>query len=394
MSQLPTEVDTTATTTVKDRRGVAILTALFGIVVIALMISGAFFSSNQEYRGGRNQLVEQRAFAVAEYGLNSEISNWDRSRNLPSGMQVGAVDSSRVYVAQGDTARVHITRLTPMGFWVTSEGRANIGNNALESKHETSAYVRIAYPSIAPKGAITTAGNLTQQGAAYISGLNQDPSGWGQCASLPGSDVPAIVAGPTANVSIQKPANVVGSPQPVVRDSAAADSNTYVRFGSESWNSLVANADIKLPGNGTLTTIQPNGTATSCDVTDVYNWGEPLRPGVVGCYGHYPIIYIGSSVHINSDGRGQGILLVNGDLVINGTFDFYGLVIVRDDIDLGNGTAQIHGAVYAANSSIGDPLNSITGNLTVQYSNCAIQSVLAGSAILTRVTQRHWAQIQ
>src|SRR5690606_24445842 len=87
----------------RSRRGAALLTALFGIVVISTIVSGAFFTSSQEFRGGRNQLVEQRAFAVAEYGLNAEVSNWDRGRNLPGGMAVGAVDSSRVYVAAGDT---------------------------------------------------------------------------------------------------------------------------------------------------------------------------------------------------------------------------------------------------------------------------------------------------
>lgn len=394
MSELPVTPDLEATPDARPRRGVALLTALFGIVVIALMISGAFFTSTQEYRGGRNQLVEQRAFAVAEFGLNSEIANWDRSRNLPGVMAVGATDSSRVYVAQGDTARVNITRLTPTAYWVTSEGRASIGNRALESKRETSAYVRIAYPSITPKAAITTAGDITVKGSADISGFNTNPPGWGQCAGIPGADVPAVVVGPTASVSIQKPQDVVGSPQPVVRDSAAADSNTYVRFGSESWNSLVANADVSLSGGGTLTNIQANGSATTCDKASPYNWGEPLRPGIVGCYGYYPIVYIDGSVRINSNGRGQGILLVNGDLKINGNFQFYGLVVVRDDIDMGNGTAQVHGAIYAANSLIDDPLNNINGNLTVQYSKCAVESVLAGSAILVRAKERHWVQVQ
>lgn len=391
MSALPNEPVQPAGT---NRRGVALLTALFGIVVIALMISGAFFSSTQEARGGRNQLVEQRAFAVAEYGLNAEVSNWDRSRNLPGGMAVGAVDSSRVYVAQGDTARVFITRLTNTSFWVTSEGRASIGNRALESKHETSAYVRIASPSISPKGAITTAGNISVQGAADVDGHNHDPAGWSTCPAFPGSDVPGIVVGQTATVSIQKPNSVLGVPAPWVRDPAASDSNTYIRYGTESWNSLVANADIRLAGGGTITGVAPNGTAATCDRTDQYNWGEPLRPGIVGCYGYFPIIYINSSVRINSNGYGQGILLVNGDLQINGKFDFYGLVIVRDDIDMGNGTAKVHGAIYSANANIVDPNNALNGNLTVEYSRCAIESVLVGSGILTRAKERHWVQIQ
>jgi hypothetical protein len=41
----------------------------------------------------------------------------------------------------------------------------------------------------------------------------------------------------------------------------------------------------------------------------------------------------------------------------------------------------------------GDPLSWMSGTQDVQYSNCAVQSALNGSAILVRVTQRHWAQI-
>ena len=73
-----------------QRRGVALITALFGVVVLAVMMSGMYFTSNQEYRGTRNALVEQRAFAVAEFGLNSEVSKWDRARNQIQSFGIGA----------------------------------------------------------------------------------------------------------------------------------------------------------------------------------------------------------------------------------------------------------------------------------------------------------------
>ena len=122
-----------------QRRGVALITALFGVVVLAVMMSGMYFTSNQEYRGTRNALVEQRGFAVAEYGLNSEISNWDRARNLQQNFPIGSIDSNQVYIAAGDTAWVKVSRLTDNTFWVVSEGRANIGVKALEARRQTSA---------------------------------------------------------------------------------------------------------------------------------------------------------------------------------------------------------------------------------------------------------------
>ena len=375
-----------------NRAGIALITALCGIVVLAMVIGGAFFTSTQEFRAGRNDLVEQRAFAVAEFGLNSEISNWDRSRNLPGGMAVGAIDSTQIYVASGDTARVKVTRLTDNAFWVVSEGQAAMGNASLKSRRQTNAYVRIAYPTITPKGAITAAGDVKVQGSAVVDGTNHDPAGWTQCTSLTGGSVPAVTVAP-GNTVTYNPSNITSTPA-VAYDPAASDSNTYVRYGSESWNTLTANADIKLAGGIFGSDIAPVGTATTCDYSVTTNWGDPYRPGTVaGCQGYYPIIYSASSLHLNGNGYGQGILLVNGDFEINGKFEWYGLVIVRDDLTKSNGTAKIQGAVFAANMTLTDPLSYLTGNQDVFYSKCAVESALQGSAILTRVTQRGWAQI-
>lgn len=375
----------------RERKGMALFAAIMAIVVIATLVAGTFFTSMLEYRGGRNQLVEQRAFAVAEFGLNSEIANWDRSRNLPGGMAVGQIDSNQVYVAQSDTAHVKVTRLTNNTFWVVSEGSANIGSNVLESRRQNNAIVRIAYPSITPGGAITAAGDVKLQGSSQVNGYSTDPTGWTTCSTIPIDTVPAVVVGPTAIVSYTPP-NITSSPA-VAHDSAAADSNTYVRYGTESWNTLTANADIKLAGGDYNSDVAPVGTVTTCDYSVTTNWGEPWRPGTVaGCYTYFPIVYSSSSLHLNGNGRGQGILLVNGDLEINGTFEWYGIIIARDDIKKSNGTAMIQGAVYAANTTLTDP-TWMTGNQDVLYSKCAIEMALRGSAILVRVKERGWAQL-
>ncbi len=377
----------------RKRRGAALLLALFSMVVLLLLSQGAVIASMHEFRAGRNTLVEQRAFAVAEFGLNREIANWPRSRNLPppTGLAFGGIDSASVFVSQGDTARVKVTRLNDNTFWVVSTGRASIGNAALESERMTHMLVRIAYPSITPGAAIVTAGDIRVRGAAYVDGRNTNPAGWTQCAQIPGRDTFAIAYAPGVTVQIQKANNVVNGTNP---DPAAADSNTYVRYGTESWNSLVANADLKIAG-GTYQPF-PVGTANSCNYNVATNWGEPFRTAghIVGCKDYFPIIYADGNLHMNGNGRGQGVLLVNGDLRINGTLDWFGLIIVRDDIDAGNGTAKVLGSIMARNAVLDSDDNMITGTADIFWSKCAVESALRGSAILTRTRERSWVQMK
>ncbi len=383
----------------RDRRGLALVAAILGVVVISVLILGGYFTSTQEFRGGRNMLVEQRAFAIAEYGLNNEVSNWDRSRNLlpeGGGMSVGEVDSTRRYVADGDTAFVKVTRLTENTFWVVSEGRANLGLAAMESGRRTNAFVRTAYPSIKPEGAITTAGDVKLTGASIVTGKDTDPPGWGgMCDGIPGGDVPAISHAPGADIDY-KTKNIPSTPATKV-NAAAADSNTYIRFGTETWYSLAENADVKIPAGASPvgSDILPVGTDTTCVVgTSGWsrNWGEPRRPGVKGCWNRFPIIYSEGDLHLNGKGRGQGILLVNGSLRINGQFEFHGIIVVRDNVEKGNGTAQIYGALYARDAQLGDA-SFFAGTQDLQFSSCAVENALRGSAILTRVSERHWTQM-
>ncbi len=379
--------------TPRERRGTALLLALFAMVVLLLLSQGALVASLHEFRAGRNTLVEQRAFAVAEFGINREIASWPRERNLPppTGLAFGAIDSNSVFVSQGDTARVKVTRLNDNTFWVVSTGRASIGNAALESQRMTHMLVRIAYPTITPGAAIVTAGNITVKGNAYVTGENTDPAGWSQCAQIAGRDTFAIAYAPGVSVSIQKPTSVVNGTN---ADPAAADSNTYVRYGTESWNSLVANADIKIAG-GTYQPL-PVGTATTCDYGASMNWGEPFRGAgtIAGCMNYFPIIYVDGDVRINGNGRGQGILLVNGDVSINGTLDWFGLIVARDDFDAGNGTANVYGSVMSRNAQLDKDNVSIGGTVDLHWSKCAVESALRGSAVLTRTRERSWVQLQ
>ena len=90
------------------------------------------------------------------------------------------------------------------------------------------------------------------------------------------------------------------------------------------------------------------------------------------CADYFPIIYINGDLKVQANSRGQGVLLVNGNMEMAGGFEFNGIVIVRDDIkSTGNGN-KISGSAFAGNTYTTDN-TSVTGNSEIQYSRCAIE---------------------
>lgn len=87
------------------RRGSALLLVLAAMVVLAVLSSAAMMASFQEARSSRAGQIQQRALTVAEFGLNTQLASWSQSRNA---LANGAIESSTIGVARGDSATVSI----------------------------------------------------------------------------------------------------------------------------------------------------------------------------------------------------------------------------------------------------------------------------------------------
>src|SRR5690348_16246186 len=83
------------------RRGFALTVALVAIVIIGALIVGVFFAATQEYRIGRNTVLQARALTAAEYGLNNIVSTGQWSKSWNNTAIVGKVDTTMPY-APGD----------------------------------------------------------------------------------------------------------------------------------------------------------------------------------------------------------------------------------------------------------------------------------------------------
>jgi len=358
------------------RRGSALLLVLIAIVVLSVLSTGAIMGSLEELRSAKNLQMEQRALTVAEFGLNQQLANWTSTR---AALANGAIDSSKVSVGAGDTAFVSVMRLNTRNFWVVSTGRTNGGKGRLEAQRQVSLLVNLNTATVSAPAVVTSYGATDIKGSANITGINTPPSGWLGCPAAP--DTFAVAVNPSQSVSIQKPSSqsVNGSTN---SDPRTGQLTTYTTFGTETWASLVAKANVTTSGASP----SPTGTSTTCSYSST-NWGEPYRTGgyVSGCTSYFPIIYSAGAISING-GRGQGVLIVNGDFTTNGNFYFAGLVLVAGNLKA-NGNMEIDGAIMTQGTT------DILGNATFNYSSCALTNAVAGLATPTRTKQRSWAQL-
>ena len=387
------------TSRLRNRPGFALMMAMGAMVILAVLIAGSSYISLQESRLGQNQLVQSRAIAMAEYGLNKIQADWDKTPNLQ--MNNGESYNMSYSVTGQGSCNVRMTRLNDETFWLVSEGRATGGDATSASRtavKRVGAFIRLRIPTIEAKGAITAGGNVTVKGNASVNGRDSVPSSWG-CDGHNPTNMPGIVVPPGSNVNNQGSGSIAGTP-PYTTDVEAGNSETYFGFGEENWQTLIAQANIRVTTGSPSATPEPSKTGTSCNKTSTSNWGEPKRPATLDggetlvpeCYNYFPIIYASNGLSLSGNGRGQGILLVQGDFTINGTFDWYGVIVVTGSIIRGNGSAKVMGAVMAADETVADG-SQIMGTTQYNYSSCSVQRALRGSASVVQAKHRAWVEL-
>jgi len=163
-----------------------------------------------------------------------------------------------------------------------------------------------------------------------------------------------------------------------------------------TYNQLAAMATITLAGTNFANSIGPAVTNGLCDYSVLTNWGSPTNPAGP-CGNYFPIIHItGPSVTINGQ-EGQGILLVDGSLSVQGGFQFYGITIVRGSVKTAGGggsPAHFWGALMAQDTvSFADTTNNFSGGATMLYSKCAIIKALDKTGTGSMMRSRGWVQL-
>jgi hypothetical protein len=247
-----------------------------------------------------------------------------------------------------------------------------------------SALVRLVPPRVDALAAVTVGGPIALLDGASVDGRDTTPPGWAACAG-PAVDTAAIVAPGQGAVTTAPQSTMHGA---LKQQSAAADISTYTTYGAESWSTLASRADVVVDVAGGARSPTPRSAGAAC-VLGADTWSEPLRGGsaVDACATTFPIVLARGGLALH-DGRAQGVLLVDGDLDLDGTFTFAGVIVVHGALHADHGALRLHGAllVSGGGTALGDGSD-------VRFSRCAVTRALDGVARAEALRRRSWAEV-
>jgi hypothetical protein len=323
------------------------------------------------------------AFNRAEQGTNVEMRTWNPQVYNAIGvypqdsLQVSETASrGTIYKVNANVYMVAVTATDSQSFGSQRRGGGSVQRVGL--------LARIAPLELTTKASLTTRGNVKLSGNAAVDGRDHTPNNsWAQCGA-PNSGMPGILVPPSASVDVNGSAAVYGNPT-IQRDSTI-NAATFTQFGSTTYDQLAASAPIQFAGNQNLQT-QPVVTNGVCNHTDPTNWGDGIDRASP-CGNYFPVIHVAGDLTLNGS-QGQGILLVDGDLSIQGSYEWFGVVIAKGKVKTaggGNTSAHFWGAIMAENVDL--DINSITGNAVLNYSACAIATVLQWTSFVTPMRSR------
>lgn len=376
--------------------GFAMPVAIFALVVLGVLVTGGFYMARQEARIGNASENGALAFYVAERGINQVLRDYraEDFRAIP----LQGVDTVRGTVDNGEWM-VEIFRPSQKMVLLDALGTVTRGGAVLSgASRRVGTMARLFYAEIDPPGALTTRGETQVSGTADIYGADSLPDGWESdlCDSIPQEDKPGLVTNDSTQVTGQGASSISGDPQGIVEDTSLDDS-TFTVYGNLTYDDLVAMAQWHRPADadmsvtGAMPTTDANG---ACETSNPDNWGDPENPSNP-CGSWFPITHFAGDATINGD-VGQGILLVDGNLKMQGNVVFYGIIIVQGRIEL-RGTGQgikIYGGVLASNADLED--QSVTGGSSIHTSQCATERAVLENAAVARartLTMRSWIDL-
>ena len=314
-----------------DRRGAALTVVVVALALLGILAAAGAFATTLRIRGQRDLAHAAADLATAESLATATVTRW----RGPLAAHLAAGDTIDVTAPLPDrTAHLRLTPLARGHYVLTTSVDAPDGRRAglwLALRRDS---VRLD-----PLPAVT--GHLVAHDAASTLDVDSPPLGWLDC--------------------------------PPLNDSLAA-SSPITHAGIDSLTTMLrAHAELPLDASTHTVTLAPRVTAARCDVTSDASWGDPDAHSACGAY--RPVVTAPGALTILG-GRGQGILIADGDLELRGDAHFVGLVVAYAHVTLAD-DARITGALLLANDTIAADARD---RARIERSTCAVARALAHAA--------------
>ncbi len=332
------------------RAGVLLPTVLAVMVIIGFAASAALFMGRQERRTSGTIRLETTAAAAAD---EARVLALGQLSSRAAGLLPGQSIVERVIGSSpGVTVVARLTRLGEAEFALAFVVAAQ-DSSGMSARRQSSVVLRRGVPHLDFPAALTITGTGTAP-PGIADGGDRTPDGW-PC--------------PAEHVDVAD----VEHPLPQSRDSAELHrlrERATVRLAPGAWMHMPA----PIVRGGECATEQPG------------NWGDLVRTGPCGSY--FPIVHAEGDLSVTG-GSGQGVLIVDGNLSIEGGFEFSGAIIVVGDLRFGAGGGQLRGGVRAAR--VVDAGMGTDSYPSIVRASCALRAALLGTAEIVPVRDRAWA---
>ncbi len=371
-------------THLSSERGIALALSVFALVVIGGLVGAAFFLGMQEQRVGRNTVKFQQAFASAQEGAQLQVANWDpvTMNVLPTG---DSVNYAGLLANGTGWYRGSVLRLNTEMFLVRTEGFSADS----QTRQHVGLLLRLRPIEIDIQAALKTQGATQVGGNSLINGQDTQPPDATGCGPVEPT-LPGMMITDEDDITYSGCNGCIQGDPDVLEDPTITSEN-LLQFGDATFDDLKALATKILPA-GNYQGIGAVESGGVCDFGYDKNFGDPMNAGGA-CHNYYPMIFFegeGASTTLNT-GYGQGVLIVEGDLDVQGGFEFYGPVIVQGRLKTTGQGGHFNGGVIAANVEL-DP-NVILGSAVINFSSCALARALTGSASAGLIAERSWVNL-
>lgn len=379
--------------TVRNERGIALVVALLVLLVLSLLSAALMMSVNTETLIAGHSQRQTQAMNTAEAGLAEAVARI-RLGDIPNNMNPAMV--AKIFNAPAGSVpvlaapQIALATAQPAGQWL-DYSTATDGADVLTVRYRTDAASNILKYDPTKNPAIQ---NVSGSPIFVVTATGRD----GRDVRRVQEEVISkpfnvnIKAALAAKVGIDFLGNSHtcgfdhrGNTPTGVRDRSVATDPGQCWF----WE---GGPQTPVPGGYSTGVIDPGGSsnqfgnpsgyvdtqvgfyagpweALSMSQAEFFSWvGPPVWPAPNPPRGIY---YLNGNTAYHG-GDGEGFLYVNGNLTINGTFNFRGVIYVEGNTQI-NGTFWCLGALIVKGTST---IKHANGNATILYSSEAIQQAL------------------